>query len=132
GDDHAAEVLGPWPVQRGVEQHPPDALRAELLGERWCELARVHRALHEQPHRVGAGAAVRQPRNVRARVNAKVGEDARNLDVVWSARPSNGDALPAQVVERLDALVGNDLLAADVAPGDEDDGVTPIDPGDEG
>ena len=75
---------------------------------------------------------MRHPLDVRAWVDADVGKDARDLDVVWGARPGNGDAHAAEVADRLEALVADDLLAADVAPGDEDEGVTPIDPGDEG
>jgi hypothetical protein len=74
---------------------------------------------------------VRHPLDVRARVDADVGEDARDLDVVWAARPGNGDARAAQVADRPEVLVADDLLAADVAPGDEDKGVAPVDPGDE-
>jgi len=74
---------------------------------------------------------VRHPLDVRAWVDTEVGEDTRDLDVVWSAQPLDGDTLATEVADRLDTLVADDLLAADVAPGDEDEGVAPIDPGDQ-
>ena len=109
----------------------PIPLALTLLAERGGELARVHCPLDEQPHRLGAGTAVRHPLDVGAWVDADVCEDACDLNVVWGTQPGNSEALAAQVTDRPDALVADDLLAADVAPSDEDDGGAPIDLGNE-
>ena len=80
-DDHAAEVLGPRPVLRGVDDHLPDLLRAQLYRLLRVADKGVGLALNEQIHRV-AQVPASDPGDVLLRVDANVRQHGREHYVV--------------------------------------------------
>src|SRR2546422_6419648 len=55
GGDHAAEVLRPRTVDRAVDDHVADLLRAQRLRLWWESEEGVDLPFGEQPHRFGRG-----------------------------------------------------------------------------
>jgi hypothetical protein len=122
------EVLGPWPVQRGVDDDMADLLRASLLSERRRYETRIDLAVDEGPDELRLGDfAVSDPLNVFARVNADVCHHRGQLYVKGISLGGNGELLASEVLDVSDVLRGKELLTSRVAAGDEDDAIACVD-----
>ena len=61
------------------------------------------------------------PGDVRTRIDAHVGQHARGEDVLWLPQAGDGDLLPLEVADRAHALGAEQLEAAGVNTGQDND-----------
>ncbi len=60
------------------------------------------------------------------RIHADVGQHAGDVDVICGSEQSNGNAFPLEIPNRPDSFVSEELVAAAVNAGEQDEGLSAI------
>ena len=107
-----------------VDHHVPDLLRPEFLRDWGKAQQGVDLPLGQELHGLGRGMG--HPGDVLAGVQAHVGDDAGEEDVLGRSQPWHRDALPLQVTDRPDPLRPEQFETADVDSRQQDDRVSRI------
>jgi hypothetical protein len=96
----------------------------------WNSEERVDLPIREETRRLRERMG--DPDDVRTRIDAHVGQDARGEDVLWLPQAWNGDLLSLEVADRAHALGTEQLEAAGVDTGQDDDRSALVQADDEG
>jgi hypothetical protein len=123
-DNHAAVVLGPWPVRQGVDHDVTDLPRPELQGRRRKAKIGVDLALGEKLHHHVVG--MYDELDVFARIHAHVRRHAGEDQVLHGSGPEfeDGHRLSLQVANGADSVGPEQLRATDVARPQDDDRIS--------
>ena len=107
---HAAEILRPWPVDGGVDEHMTDASGAQLLRLGREAEERVDFAADKQLDRFELG--VGDPADVLLRVEPDLGDHQGHENMRVRTRRLDSDGLSLQIGDAADAVPGEQLEAA--------------------
>src|SRR5215469_1546223 len=127
GDDHAAEVLRPRPIDSGVDDDVSDLLGAELLGLGGKGHEGINLSVGKEPDRPLDG--IRYPLDVPPGIQAYVPGHDGEEDVAARRQSSDGDLFIFEVADRPDPLVAEQLEAPDVESRQDDDRIARVQAG---
>src|SRR5499427_288365 len=96
--NHAAEVLGPWPVRPRVHEHMADLPGTELLGLGREAQPSIDLPLRQEPHRFRRG--MHHPLDILLRVQAYVLQDASGESRAGAFKVRDHHGLPLQIPHR--------------------------------
>ena len=126
GAGHAAKVLRPGAIQRGVDDSLPDLVGTELKGLLRKGQEGVHFALDEESHRFG-DALSHNPVDVGLWIHSDVGHDAGDEYMIQTPDARNGDGLALQIVDTAHPVVPNQFPAARMHAGENGHRLTGVD-----
>ena len=118
----------PWTIDRAVDDDAADTLGAQLLRLRRKAEERIDLAVDEQL--LGADRAAGDPVDLRLRVDADIGGDHGQEQVLRRPHRLDADFFAGEVGNAADRAVHEQLEAADMNPGQHFHRHAAIDPGD--